>query len=170
MSELIEKCREFGKKRIEIAASLKTPEDWQTKWPANENEFIYKLGPCWTHMIEYYVDDFEAEVGFMTDILGFDTFVADGNMGYCSVTNPDKFFYFSFYKADGKEKIATPGNAIKLCLMVENIEEVTEALEKREIEFERKPAPDMEGSPMLRGIFKTPNGIRLELWGMMSQG
>jgi len=169
MNNFTEKCRELGRKRLELAGNMKTPEDWKKHWPASENEYIYKLGPCWTHMIEYYVEDFEAEVGFMIDMMGFDTFVVDNNESVCIVTNPDNHFYFCFYEASSQDKQPTPKDALKLSLMVEDIEEVGKKLEARGIEFDDKLHPPQEGSPMLRGFIRSPNGIPIEFWGMTEQ-
>jgi len=169
MTDFINKCRAFGKNRLELSSKMKTPDDWKEKWPDSENDYIYKLGPCWTHMIEYYVDDFEAEVGFMIDVMGFKTFIVDTNERVCIVTNPGHNFYFSFYEASKQGKEPTPKDALKLSLMVEDIEEVGKKLESREIQFCDKLHPSMEGSPMLRGFIRTPAGIPIEFWGMAKQ-
>ena len=169
MSEFIKKCREFGLRRLELSAQMKTQDDWKERWPESENEYIFKLGPCWTHMIEYYVDDFEAEVGFMIDVMGFSTFVVDMNEHVCIVTNPEQNFFFCFYEASKQKRKPTPNDALKLSLMVEDIEEVSKKLESRGIEFSDKLHPSVEGSLMLRGFIKTPAGIPIEFWGMAKQ-
>lgn len=134
-------------------------------WANPKHPYTFKLGPCWKNCVEYKVDDLAAEVGFFIDILGFVPNVLGEE--YAMFSSPDGDFYFSIVPAEkGK---ATPPDAIRLQFMIEDVLKVSEELEKRGIRFEEKPKPESEGSSLYRGMFRTPHGIPVDLWGLVEQ-
>lgn len=162
-NSFVNKCRVFGKKRLEISNTCKSSEDWQSLWVASEYPFNFKAGACWTFTVEYKVADFEAELGFFIDILGLDSNALDTE--YAMIMEPEGKYYFSIVKTS-PEKV-TPVDAIRLEFMLDDIKKVSEELINRGIEFEQVPKPYGEGSPMYRGTLRTPNGIQIALWGFV---
>ena len=51
--------------------------------------------------------------------------------------------------------------------MLDDIDASTEAIDARGIQFEKRPGPWGEGAPMKQGALRTPNGVRIELWGLV---
>ncbi|HOO97473.1 MAG TPA: VOC family protein [Caldisericia bacterium] len=163
MSDFDKICKEYGKARVDSLVKIKETKNWEDHWPENKNEYPFNLGPCWKQCVEYYVDDFEAEVGFFVDMMGLFTNAFDDN--YAMLMSPEKEFYFSFWKAD-KDKKATPPGAIKLCFLDSKIKNLKETLEGRGVPFTNNIEPLSEGSPMYRGECVSPNGTIVEIWGM----
>lgn len=155
--------RKLGEKRLEVARKAKTKEEWDKLWTQTKHPYSFELGPCWKNCMEYKVADFAAELGFFVDILGF----VPNALGedYAMFTSPDGDFYFSIVPAGDGEP--TPKDALRIQFMLQDIHKVTRDLKSRGIEFEKDPEPASEGSPMLSGTFRTPNGIPVDLWGMV---
>ncbi|MCW8129074.1 MAG: VOC family protein [Planctomycetota bacterium] len=161
----VETCHALGLERIKLASSCKTPQDWKERWVEPKHPFPFKLGPCWTHCVEYHVKDFPAEVGFFLDVMGFPTNALGGE--YAMFTSPEHGFYFSVTPAS-EENPLTPPETIRLEFMVEDILEVGKKLEARGLKFENPPAP--HGGPnsgLYQGTLRTPNGVALRLWGVV---
>jgi len=157
--------RELGNARLAAARQAKSKEDWDRLWAEPAHPYTFKPGTCWNHCVEYKVEDFAAEVGFFIDILGFTPNAVSHE--YAMFTSPSKEFFFSIVPVEqGK---GTPADAIRLQFMIADIGKVAENLEKRGIEFEEKPIPQGEGSPMYKGTFRTPHGIPVDLWGMVEE-
>ena len=156
--------RKYGKERLAIAAECKSPEDWQKLWTKPKCEYPFKWGECWKQCIEYVVDDYAAEIGFLIEILGLHTnaFAND----FAMFTSPDGAFYFAVVPKPSNG-ISTPPDAIRLQFMIENIIKTSKELEKRGIEFVKKPEPFNEGSALYHGFFRTPHGIPVDLWGLI---
>ncbi len=164
-NSLTEKCRSLGKNRIKVAEKAKTPEDWKQLWKDPEYDYPFKWGDCWKQCIEYFVDDFVSEVGFFIDILGFPPNAFD--KCYAMFSSPDRAFYFSIACSTTENK-TTPPDSIRIQFMIEDIIGTAKELEARGIIFERKPEPfEDEASPMYTGYFRSPNGVRIDLWGMI---
>ena len=155
--------RALGEARLKLAAEIKNPEEWQEKWPAPEHGFPWKWGACWKHMASYRVADLAAEAGFFIDILGMpvNAFGPD----FMMVTGPEKEFYLGVYPASEGEGPTPPG-AIGIEFMVEDIFGVVAKLEERGVEFEKPPTPVAEGAPLHSAECRTPNGIKVVLWGI----
>jgi predicted enzyme related to lactoylglutathione lyase len=159
--ELLAKCREFGEKRIEITKQAKTSEDWEKMWYPPTNPFPLEYGPCWTMNVEYKVADFEAEVGFFLDVFGLESYVLDENDAMFTGLKTE--FYFSVVRHDK----STPGDLISLEFMCEDISKTHKELVGRGVEFETPPKPYQESGNLYIADFRTPNGIRVRLWGMV---
>ena len=162
----VAKFRDLGKKRIEAVKSFTKPEDWKTGWDTPKFPYLFELGPCWKQMIQYFVDDFAAEAGFFIDCMGF-TSNAFGE-DYAMFTSPDHDFYFSIVPSSEKQA-ATPTDAIIIEFMIKDILTVALELEKRSICFEEKPHAFEEDSPLFCASFRTPNGYKVRLWGIVEE-
>lgn len=156
-------CRKLGEARLEVAKVAKTQADWKRLWKKPSNAWAIKWGTCWKACIEYVVADFAAEVGFFVDVLGFPTnaFSAD----YVMFTSPDKDFFFAIVRSK-EGAVPTPKESIRIQFMVENIYETALEFEKRGVDFEKKPHA-YQGSPIYSATFRTPNGIPVDIWGMV---
>lgn len=156
--------RAYGKARIDIAKRLHNPEDWERLWRTPLNTFPFKWGQCWKHCVEYQVDDFAAEVGFLIDILGLPVIAFDAD--YAMFTSPDEDFTFAVIPTpDGKQ--STLPETIRLQFMVADIFDTTEELQTRGIVFEGQPEPIAEDSSLFISSFRTPHGIPIELWAVV---
>lgn len=125
-----------------------------------ESQFLFTWGDCWKQCTEYHVADFDAEMEFFRDLLGFP--INGVGDGFAMFTSPDQAFYLSISQADA------PSTGLRLQFMIENILDVSRVLEARGVRFEETPHPWQEGSPLYTGIFLTPNGIPVDLWGMVT--
>lgn len=161
----VETCRKFGEQRLDIAAKAKTKEDWQALWTGPAHPYPFTWGPCWKMCIEYRVDDYPAEIGFFLDILGLDSNALGAD--FAMLMNSEQEFTFAV-KPAGAEG-STPPNAIRLQFMLNDLLQTAEELEKRGIVFEVFPQPSEPGSPLYTGMFRTPHGIAVDLWGMVSE-
>ena len=155
--------RKLGEARLAVAPKLKTPADWKKLWKKPVNSWALTFGSCWKHCIEYRVDDFASEVGFFVDLLGFpvNAFGTD----YAMFTGPDKDFFFSVVPTPHGEESTAP-EALRLQFMVEDLYGTTIELEKRGVLFDKRPS-SYQGSPIYNATFRTPNGIHVDLWGMV---
>ena len=164
-TSLTNKCKSLGEARLKIAAEAKTPEDWERLWNKPAHDYPFKWGDCWKQCIEYFVDDFVSEVGFFIDILGFPPNAFD--KCYAMFTSPDRAFYFSIACSTTENK-TTPPDSIRIQFMIDDILATAAKLENRGIVFEKKPTHfDEVGSPLFTGFFRSPNGVRIDLWGMV---
>lgn len=155
--------RQLGEARLEVAHASKSPDDWKRLWKKPANDWCIKWGSCWKQCLEYAVPDFASEVGFFIDVLGFPT-NAFGH-DYAMFTSPDKDFFFAVVPARGDRKATVP-DTIRLQFMVEDIYDTALELEKRGIVFDKRPA-SYNGSPIHSATLHTPNGIPVDLWGMV---
>jgi hypothetical protein len=160
-----QKCRKLGLARIIVTRKADTQEKWEKLWKKPAHAWPITWGDCWKQCIQYQVNDFAAEAGFFIDVLGFPINAFSDN--YAMFTGPKREFFFSIMPATKKDP-RTPPNAIRLQFLVEGIQKLAKELEKRGVKFQRKPAPYGEKtSPMYMASFKTPNGISVDLWGMV---
>ena len=157
------RIRAYGRARIEIAQRAQSRQEWDELWKPPIQPFAFKWGQYWKHCIEYKVEDFTAEVGFFIDLLGLP--VNAFNENYAMFTSPDHEFYFAVVPA-GKAK-PTPADALRIQFMVADIFATTEKLKQRGIQFVQEPQPVSEGSSQWLASFQTPNGICMEIWGMV---
>ncbi|NUN48477.1 MAG: VOC family protein [Candidatus Brocadiae bacterium] len=163
MASKAQDCRAMGEARIEVARVAKTPMDWKRLWKKPAHEWAIRWGTCWKACFEYRVTDFAAEVGMFVDVLGFPTNAFGPD--YAMFTSPEKDFYFSVVKAKAGEK-PTPADAVHLQFMVEDLFGLAKEFEARGVVFEQAPTSH-EGSPIYSATFRTPNGIPVDLWGMV---
>jgi len=148
---------ERGRARIAAASAGEAP--------AAKPAFPFKWGECWKHCVEYRVLDFDAEVGFFLDVLGMEANALSAE--YAMFTGPDRDFYFALVPADEVEP-PTEGRTIRLGFMIQDIQRVAADLQGRGVEFEKPVQRYMDAEASLfTGRFRTPNGIAVDLWGMV---
>jgi catechol 2,3-dioxygenase-like lactoylglutathione lyase family enzyme len=154
------KIRAYGKARLDMARRATSRQEWEALWKESRYPFPFKWGNGWRYCMEYRVDDFAAEVGFLIDILGFPVVSLDDN--YAMFTGPEGDFYFVVVAAE--EGQSTPADAIRLQFMIQNIYQVAEELQRRGIELEHEPQVYAENSSLHYCSFRTPHGITIDLW------
>jgi catechol 2,3-dioxygenase-like lactoylglutathione lyase family enzyme len=158
--------RAYGKARLDIARRAATGSDWDRLWKEPAFPFPFDWGEWWKQCIEYKVEDFAAEVGFYTDILGLPVVAFDPN--YAMFTSPAQDFFLAVVPAFEPGK-STPPDALRIQFMVADIFETVRELQRRGIVFEQKPRPCEQGSSMYITYFRTPHGLCVDLWGNVSQ-
>jgi hypothetical protein len=159
-------AKEYGEERLIVAREAKSREDWDRLWKESAHPFAFTWGECWNQTAEYVVDDFAAEIGFYIDILGLECNALSEE--YAMVNGPKKEFFLSVVPSS-PDRPATPKDSIKVEFMIDNIVETSQELERRGIRFEARPAPDGEGSTLYTGLFRSPNGTRIGLWGIVKK-
>lgn len=158
------RVRAYGRARLDIAQRALTPQDWEKLWKPPIHPFPFRWGPHWKQCVEYRVADFTAEVGFLIDILGLP--VNAFNPNYAMFTSPNRDFYFAVVPAEPGAP-STPPDALRIQFMVEDIFALAQTLKERGIVFEQEPAPLAENSSQWVASFCTPNGIGMEIWGLV---
>ena len=151
--------KQLGSKRIAISTEAKSAEDWKRLWYEPLYPYPFEYGDCWNFVTEYLVSDFEAEVGFFTDGLCLECHVL--GMDYAMFSDEKKSFYLSFVPAGSN----APTTGFSIQFMIQNFRATVSDLINRGIlptSDVHNPYPD---SPMLKAVFKTPNGIPVHLWG-----
>ncbi len=156
--------RAYGKARIDIAKRARNQADWFELWKNPTNSFPFAWGENWKQCVEYKVEDFAAEVGFYTDILGLPVNAFDPD--YAMFTSPNKEFYFSIVPTLEGEYSTSP-EALRIQFMVMDLLETVEELQHRGVVFEQLPRACQEGSSLYIGYFRTPHGICIDLWGFI---
>lgn len=156
--------RAFGKARIDIARRVKTQQDWDALWRPPAYPFPFRWATGWKQCIEYRVDDFAAEVGFFTDVLGMP--VSALSSDYVMFADPDDGFCFAV--AAAPEGVAsTPPDAIRIQFNLDDLLATVAELQQRGISFSQLPQPLDEGEPLYIATFETPHGIAVDLWGIV---
>ncbi len=157
-------ARRLGEARAEVMATPDmTRELWRERWKEPANAFAFpKDGQCWTFACEYTVADFAAEIGFFIDVLGFGTNATGA--GWAMFLSPAQGYTFCCTAATAERK-ATPTDGFKLSFMVADAPGVAAELARRGVVFEEPLKELSEGAGLYSGAFRTPNGIRIELWG-----
>jgi catechol 2,3-dioxygenase-like lactoylglutathione lyase family enzyme len=156
------KVRAFGRARIDIAQRVSTPQDWDALWKRPQQEFPFTWGKYWKQCVEYRVDDFAAEVGFLIDVLGLP--VTSFSPSYAMFTSPVGDFYFSVVQAQ-EHGYSTPPESFRIQFMVADIFAVSQEMERRGIVLDQVPEPIADGSSLFLASFRTPHGINIDLWG-----
>src|SRR5512134_3742554 len=103
--------RAYGRARLDIAQRARTRQDWDRLWKRPQFSFPFVWGQHWKQCIEYRVDDFAAEVGFMIDILGLP--VNAFNAEFAMFTGLNREFYFAVTPAQ-PGAASTPPDAIRI--------------------------------------------------------
>jgi catechol 2,3-dioxygenase-like lactoylglutathione lyase family enzyme len=158
------RVRAYGKARLDIASRVHTPSDWEKLWKRPAFPFPFTWGVYWKQCIEYKVDDFAAEVGFYTDILGLPVNALDP--GYAMFTSPGGDFFIAIVPTP-QGAHSTPPDAIRIQFMVADVFATARELEQRSISMEQWPQPCADGSTLFIGYFRTPHGICVDLWGLV---
>jgi len=158
------RVRAYGKARLDIASRVHTPADWEKLWKRPTYPFPFTWGAFWKQCIEYKVDDFAAEVGFYTDILGLPVNALDPV--YAMFTSPGGDFFIAIVPTPEGTR-STPPDAIRIQFMVADVFATAKELERRGISLEQWPQPCTTGSSLYIGYFRTPHGICVDLWGLV---
>jgi catechol 2,3-dioxygenase-like lactoylglutathione lyase family enzyme len=158
------RIRAYGKARLDIASRIQNPSDWEKLWKKPTFPFPFTWGSYWKQCIEYKVDDFAAEVGFYTDILGLPVNALDP--GYAMFTSPGGDFFIAIIPTPAGAH-STPPDAIRIQFMVADLFPTVKELEHRGISMEQWPQPCAIGSNLYIGYFRTPHGICVDLWGLV---
>jgi catechol 2,3-dioxygenase-like lactoylglutathione lyase family enzyme len=158
------RVRAYGRARIEIAQRAQSRQDWDALWKPPQQPFLFDWGEPWKQCIEYSVDDFAAEVGFLIDVLGLP--VNAFNADYAMFTSPNQDFYFAVVQTQNGAR-STPPDALRLQFMVTDIFATTQELERRGVHLAQEARPIFEGSRQWVASFHTPHGIALEIWGLV---
>ncbi len=158
--------RAYGKARIDIAQRAQTRSDWDKLWKRPQYAFPFQWGEHWKQCIEYRVDDFAAEVGFLIDVLGLP--VNAFNDQYAMFTSPKGDFYFAVVPTQA-DASSTPPGAIRIQFMVDDLFATVNDLRQRGILFDLEPQPVAMGSLQWVASFSTPHGMPFEVWGQVEQ-
>jgi predicted enzyme related to lactoylglutathione lyase len=164
-TDLLERARALGVARLDALTPGMRASAELAPWAPAADGPAFSIGDCWTQCTFYAVDDYEAELGFYLDILGLKTFTI--NDVSSMVTSPKNEFFIGVNRADDDQPATNP-SSLRIQFMVDRIEEVVAELERRGIAFDVRPAPESEGSPMWFGTMRSPNGVRVDLWGMVA--
>jgi len=156
------RIRALGKARIDITRRARDEHEWQAQWREPRFSFPFTWEGGWRHCIQYTVDDFAAEVGFFIDVLGFP--VNAFSPSYAQFTSPDQAFFFSVAATQAGCQ-STPVDSLRIQFLVNDLMGTVEELERRGINFERKPQAG-EAFPAI-AILRSPHGVAIELWGVL---
>ncbi len=156
--------RAYGRARIDIAQRAQSQADWEKMWKRPQFSFPFVWGEHWKQCIEFQVDDFPAEVGFLIDVLSLPVNAFNPNIAM--FTSPDHEFFFAVIPTP-PGGVCTPPGALRLQFMVEDIFQTTEEFHRRGIVFDQEPQPVSAGSSQWVAGFQTPNGIPIEIWGQV---
>jgi hypothetical protein len=156
--------RELGETRLKALRDMENSDTERRPLPQSAFGYPFTWGDCWKMCMEYRVNDFAAEVGLFADILGF-------TVNACSsdnfmFTSPDGAFFVAI-EASPDDVAATPAGTIRMQFMIVDILDTAHELEHRGIIFEKFPEPNEPNSPLYTGTFRTPNGVAVDLWGMV---
>ena len=162
-----DRLHELGEARLKVAETAKTPEQLKELWKEPANAYPFKWGECWKQCTQYCVKDFAAEVGFFIDVLGFPTNAFGPD--YAMFTSPEKDFFFAIVPANDENTCTAP-ESITLGFMIQDLPRVAKELESRGVEFSKPVKPCAEGAALHSGSFRTPNGVEVTIWGMVSEG
>ncbi len=164
MKTLLETCRKFGQDRLAIAEKAQSPADWMQLWYDPINPYPFTWGSCWKGCIEYRAADYAVEIGFWLDLIGLDSNTLSSD--FTMLMSPDQAFYFAVVPTG--DAAPTPADAIRIQFMLQDIVASAAQLQERGIEFEQPAQPESPGSPLYKAVLRTPAGIAVDLWGIVS--
>ena len=120
---------------------------------------LIKFDNSWHQIIEYVVDDFLAEVGFYSNILG----LVPSSLGqdYAKFSNRELLFFISFVPSS-EERPATPPDSVHIQLLVKDMKRITWEFKQRGVRFIRKP--EQMSEDMSCATIITPGGMILDFW------
>jgi hypothetical protein len=157
--------RAYGKARLDVTLRARDEQEWQQMWRQPLNSFPFKFGTGWKFCFEYQVDDFAAEVGFYIDVLGFN--VNAFSPHYAQFSSPGGELCISIVQA-GEGEDSTPADTIRLQLQIRDIEKTSRELETRNVVYEKSLGIEHDAESTLAGFFRTPHGVRYDLWEQSS--
>ncbi len=158
-TETIERLRALGSARKNAAAAIKSMEEW-TQVMANRPTFPSDLGPCWQQIVEYVVDDIDAEIGFYIEVLGLTPMIMQQDHAMFCFPPGDGMCVM--VRSSTADMPATQSFALEL--MVQKLDDFVQAVQDRGATFEKQPEPEMPGSPLSQGLLRTPNGVPYRIW------
>lgn len=153
--------RAFGKARLDITLRAKDEQEWQSMWREPLNPFPFNFSSGWKFCFEYKVDDFAAEVGFFIDVLGFS--VRAFSPRYAQFSSPREELCISVREVGEREQSTDP-DSLRLHLQLSDGEDTITELDRRAIVFEKSMAIEQDGESTLIGFFRSPHGLRFDLW------
>jgi hypothetical protein len=153
--------RAYGKARLDVTLRAKDEREWREMWKEPLNSFPFNFGSGWKFCFEYKVEDFAAEVGFFIDVLGFS--VRAFSPRYAQFTSPGEELCL-IVRESGDGVQSTDPDMLRLHLQLSGIDETIGELEFRGIAFEKSLNQDQDGISVLAGYFRTPHGLRIDLW------
>lgn len=163
LDPFVKKCQEFGKKRLSVVTHAVSEEAWNQQWTMPANHFFAEFGKIWQFTVQYYILDFKAELGFFTDILGFDVKMISEE--FAMVVPPEEQFSISFSKVSRKQD-ASPGDSLSIQFFIRDLNQTYEKLGKLGVKFIKPPEEYDENGLFQKASFETPNGIPVILIGM----
>lgn len=142
---MIGQLRAIGKHAIAQGGREPNPLPWN---------FVDTVFRCaW----EYPVTDFDAEVGFYLDVLGFSTIALDEE--YALFTTPDEHLTFACRR---HEQGSHDYSGHILCFMTKDIESFAESLEAR---VGANTIARLVGSPVQTVLrIASPAGLQIDIW------
>jgi hypothetical protein len=141
----IDTYRAIGSEAIQEAGTAVTPLPW------NFTSTVFRC--AW----EYPVADFEAEVGFYLQTLGFSTLALDGE--YALFTTPENDLTFACRRHRSRD---TDYRGHILCFMTRDLETFAASLEDRVGEGSVQRVDGSTVQTVLR-VF-SPAGLRIDIW------
>lgn len=140
----------FDQWRATGAEAIAGREDERIPLPWSFDRTVFRC--AW----EYSVTDFETEVGFWIEGMGFTTLALDDE--YALFTTPDQELTFACRRRDPGANLA--GHV--LCFMTNDIDEFGQALRARlPVGFVTR----RDGSPVQTVLgLKTPAGLQVDIW------
>lgn len=154
------RVRALGKARLDVIRRASDEREFQKLWLEARFPFPFAWGQGWKHNMQYYADDFAAEVGFYIDVLGFP--VQAFSSRYAQFTGPEQDFFFTVAAAT-EDQPSTPPDVLRLQFQISNLPAVLDELENRGVAFETSYDKESEGAPY--ASFRTPHGILVEILG-----
>jgi len=148
----------YGVARVDVARVVKSADDWNRLYVEPANPFAFEWGSCWNAAIEYEVKDFEPEVGFFVDGLGFQINALSPE--FCMVMSPAKDCYISFGKGEANAQ------GFSLQFMLKELLATCRELTSRGITLVEPSAPEPNSSLGV-AYLQTPAGIPIKLWGQL---
>lgn len=141
----VERMRTIGKHAIALGGRESEPLPW------NFTDTVFRC--AW----EYPVADFEAEVGFYLDVLGFNALALDD--GYALFTTADEDLTFACRRSEHARRDYS-GHI--LCFMTKDIELFAESLETR---VGAHAITRITGSPVQTVLrIASPAGLQIDIW------
>lgn len=121
-------CKTLGDERLNRLKDVESEDDWSQVKTKRKHSFDFPLHDARKQWVEYHVSDFEAELGFYTDILGLSA--QSLSQDYAVLHNESHEFYIGFWRAC-EEKPETPTGAISICFFFEDIYSGVDKLKRR---------------------------------------